>query len=137
MLTRVSFHYYRKLVERSKDFLKSAEENLEGGRYDVAALEAEISAQLLVKALLVKLGVEPPRTHGVRTLLSRLASELELEGLGDELRAFSKKYRKELMILEDSREIGQYGLGVDEERARISVEVCEKLHDLLGGLAEE
>ena len=73
--------------------------------YDVAALEAEVAAQLALKALISKAGLEPPRLHSVRRLLAYVAEVLG-GSIDDSVRGFTRLKRKELIILERAREAG-------------------------------
>jgi Uncharacterized conserved protein related to C-terminal domain of eukaryotic chaperone, SACSIN, COG2250 len=59
----MSFDYAEVLLKRSLGYLEEAEYGFSRGHFDVCAVNAEIAAQLALKALIVKLGYEPPRTH--------------------------------------------------------------------------
>lgn len=90
----------------------------------MAALEAEVAAQLALKALISKAGLEPPRLHSVRRLLAYVAEVLG-GSIDDSVREFTRLKRKELIILERAREAGQYGLvPVDREEAQIAVGIA-------------
>ncbi|AEA11544.1 HEPN domain protein [Thermoproteus uzoniensis 768-20] len=123
----MSLEVAEEYLKRAEEYLKAARTLLGEGLYNAAAVSAEIAAQLSVKALLIKLGVEPPRTHAVRTLLGVVAKYL-----GGEAADFAAQYRRELIILEDARSLGQYGVpGVDRERAEIAVKTAEAVVDLV------
>ena len=85
------------LVERSRRFYETALMQIEKGFYDLAAFSLEQSLQLFLKATLLKLGIDYPRTHSVRRLL-----ELVHEVSGrDEVRALLQRFLMELALLED------------------------------------
>lgn len=65
------------LKKRAKGFLEGARERLNAGDYDVSCFMAEQSAQLYLKALILELSGEVPRTHSIRQLLSILSTLLE------------------------------------------------------------
>ncbi|GAB6947468.1 hypothetical protein JCM16161A_15980 [Vulcanisaeta sp. JCM 16161] len=125
-------------IDVAEDFMRRAEEYLvvarvsfERGFYNAAAVNAEIAAQLSIKALLIKLGIEPPRTHNIRSLLGLVANQLG-GSAGEEIRAFVSGNRRELIILEDSRSLGQYGMpSVDRDRAEIALRIAESIIELV------
>ncbi|WP_245522565.1 HEPN domain-containing protein [Vulcanisaeta distributa] len=125
-------------LDAAEDFMRRAEEymvvawvSFERSFYNAAAVNAEIAAQLSIKALLIKLGIEPPRTHNIRSLLGLVANQLG-GNAGEEVRAFVSNNRRELIILEDSRSLGQYGmLSVDRDRAEIALRTAESIIELV------
>lgn len=129
----MSSEYAELLLKRAKMFLESAEVNFSDRRFDVAAVEAEISAQLALKALIVKQGLEPLRTHAIRQLLSfiidnRLLPSNILERVED----FARSNRERLIILERARAAGQYGLLlVDYDEAEVSINCARGVMDLV------
>jgi HEPN domain. len=56
--------------------------------------------------LLIKLGIEVPRTHEIRKLLSIIYDKLKI----DEVMIFMRENRKDLIILENVRGKSQYGI---------------------------
>ncbi len=60
---------YEYLIERSRRFYETAIMQMDKGFYDLAAFSLEQSLQLYLKASLLKLGMDYPRTHSVRRLL--------------------------------------------------------------------
>ena len=60
---------YEYLLERSRRFYETAAMQIERGFYDLAVFSLEQSLQLHLKAQLLRLGVDYPRTHSVRRLL--------------------------------------------------------------------
>ncbi|BDR92104.1 hypothetical protein Vsou_11970 [Vulcanisaeta souniana JCM 11219] len=125
-------------LDAAEDFMRRAEEymvvarvSFERSFYNAAAVNAEIAAQLSIKALLIKLGIEPPRTHNIRSLLGLVANQLG-GNAGEEVRAFVSNNRRELIILEDSRSLGQYGMpSVDRDRAEIALRTAESIIELV------
>ena len=129
----MSIHYAQLLLTRARSYLDSAKDNILKGRYDVAAVELEIAAQLAVKSLIVKLGFEPPRTHSIRQLLSFIISNRLLpEYCLREIREFVQMNREKLVLLENARTLGQYGTTqVDVEDVKPLVEITEKVLELV------
>lgn len=95
---------YECLVERSRRFYETAEMQIEKGFYDLAAFSLEQSLQLYLKACLLKLGLEFPRTHSVRRLL-----ELIFEVIGNnKIKEILSKRSVELGSLEDAYITSRY-----------------------------
>jgi len=110
MVKREEYEY---LLRRSRQFFETAEIQLEKGFYDLAAFSLEQSLQLFLKAALLKLGLEYPRTHSVRRLLELLH---EVTGR-DEIRDVIQEYILELGLLEDAYIASRYVIrdyGCDE-----------------------
>lgn len=131
----LSWDYIELMRTRARRYLDSAKDNLEKGRYDVGALEAEISAQLIVKAYILSKGKTHPRTHDIRALLSFIVNE----SLGDQdflkkLKKFVRDHRKDLIILRRAREASQYGVSdIDEYEARICLRTAELIFEMFSG----
>jgi len=89
---------YRHLVERSRRFYETALMQISRGFYDLAAFSLEQSLQLFLKACLLKLGADYPRTHSVRRLLELVA---ELSG-AEAVRELLRRFSVELGALEDA-----------------------------------
>ncbi|ADY01903.1 hypothetical protein VMUT_1699 [Vulcanisaeta moutnovskia 768-28] len=52
--------------------------------------------------------------------------------VGEDVRDFVSSNRRELIILEDSRSLGQYGIpSIDRDRAEIAVKTTEAVVDLV------
>jgi len=66
--------------------------------YDLAVFSLEQSLQLFLKATLLRVGADYPRTHSIRRLLELLT---EVTGRS-ELRELSSRYSVELGALEDA-----------------------------------
>jgi len=129
----VSLEYAVMLRRRAEQFLSSASTNLELGNYDVTCVEAEIAAQLLLKSAIVALGYEVPRTHNVRELIWFLALNMPSKygDLVTRIKNFVREFKRELMILEDCRRLGQYGgFLIDRDRAEVAVDVAGKVKEL-------
>jgi len=91
------------LKRRASFFLELARYSLERGFYDMAAFNAEQAAQLYLKATLLELVGDFPRTHSILYLLVELkrVSEREVE-------EFTKRNKRRLHILEDAYLTGRY-----------------------------
>ncbi|PSN83978.1 hypothetical protein B9P99_01180 [Candidatus Marsarchaeota G1 archaeon OSP_B] len=124
----MSFDYAELLLNRSLGYLEEAEHAFSKGHVDVCAVNAEIAAQLALKAFIVKLGYEPPRTHEIRKLLGEISRITDLQ----DVKVFATKHKNELIILEDARRIGQYGeLPLDQERAEITLKTARAVIELV------
>jgi HEPN domain-containing protein len=95
---------YEGLMRRSDGFYTTALLQAERGMYDLAVFSLEQSLQLLLKAVLLRHGVDFPRTHGVRSLLNMLA---QLTGR-NEIKQLLITYSMELGILEDAYIVSRY-----------------------------
>jgi HEPN domain-containing protein len=89
------------LLTRAREFLKTAEYQIDNCLYNLAAFNLEQSLQLFLKAKLLENGMEYPRTHSIRTLL-QLLSDIVGEKYRDILKNMLDKYLLELGILEDA-----------------------------------
>jgi len=101
-LTRVE--EYESLLERSRRFCETASMQVERGFYDLAVFSLEQGLQLFLKAYLLKLGADYPRTHSVRKLLELIYKVSGNEAISDLLRKFSV----ELGALEDAYITSRY-----------------------------
>lgn len=129
----MSVEYAELLFSRAKRYLESAMDNLASGRFDVAIVEAEIAVQLALKALIVKLGFEPPRTHAVRQLFSFIVDNMLLpDNVLEDIRNFIRCNREKLIIVERARIAGQYGaFDVDYDEAEITVNSAKEVLDVV------
>ncbi len=104
MTTSTKLEEYEYLLERSRRFYETALTQIEREFYDLAAFSLEQSLQLYLKACLLKLGIDYPRTHSVRRLL-----ELIHEFTGcREIRELLSKFSVELGALEDVYIMSRY-----------------------------
>ncbi len=60
---------YESLLERSRRFCETASMQIERGFYDLAVFSLERGLRLYLKACLLRLGVDYPRTHSLKRLL--------------------------------------------------------------------
>jgi len=97
----------RYLAERASEFLRTAEYQMSNGFHSLAAFSLERSLQLFLKAKLLAMGVEYPRTHSVRRLLEML-SEVSEEGQKGVARSLLQRYLLELGVLEDAYITSRY-----------------------------
>ena len=95
---------YEYLLERSRRFYETAAMQIERGFYDLAVFSLEQSLQLHLKAQLLRLGVDYPRTHSVRRLLELIHRVTGHEEVRDLLSRFSV----ELGALEDAYITSRY-----------------------------
>lgn len=131
----MSVEEYKLLMERSTMYLGEAREALDKGRYDISVFLAEQGLQLFLKAQLLKVLGDYPRTQSVRGLLALLG-----RGLGDqweeEIRRFMKRFRANLSELEDVYITARYTLRRytredAEDILRTAKEVIRFVEDLL------
>ncbi len=120
---------------RAIAFLDVAKYSLKQGNYDVAVFNAEQAAQLYLKAVLLELIGDFPRTHSLIFLLT----ELKRVNVG-EVEEFLKKNKRGLHILEDAYLTSRYFYKVFDKEdceylislAEEVVSFCEKLRSSVG-----
>jgi HEPN domain-containing protein len=120
------------LLERSRRFYESAIIQIEKGFYDLAAFSPEQSLQLFLKAYLLKLGVDYPRTHSSRKLLEMIYEITKFEVIKELVQKFSI----ELAFLEDiyitSRYISrEFTLNEVSRLKKVIDEVIEVVREVL------
>lgn len=91
------FEEYKYLIERSKRFYETAIIQIEKEYYDLAAFSLEQGLQLFLKATLIKIELEYPRTQSIRRLLELIYEVTEK----DEIKYIMQKFLVELALLED------------------------------------
>jgi HEPN domain-containing protein len=89
---------YEALLKRSDGYLETALMQARAGMYDLAVFSLEQSLQLFLKATLLRVGSDYPRTNSIRRLLELLT---EVTGRS-ELRELASRYSVELGALEDA-----------------------------------
>jgi HEPN domain-containing protein len=113
---------YEALLKRSDGFLETAPMQAWAGMYDLAVFSLEQSLQLFLKATLLRVGSDYPRTHSIRKLLELLTEVMRRS----ELRELASRYSVELGALEDayisSRYIPRIYTKDEFERLRAVVE---------------
>ena len=131
----MSGEYSELLKRRSLDMAEAARNLLREGKYDLAVLLAEYSAQLYLKQLLYRLTGEEWRGHSVRALLGVLATVLReegLEGLAVEVESYASRHRRILAELEEAHVRSVYGpFPYSREQASALVEAAGSLVALL------
>lgn len=95
------------LLKRSRNFLETAEYQINKGFYDLAAFSLEQSLQLFLKAKILAEGADYPKTHSVRVLLEIL-SDLVPENKKSSVKEILDKYLLELSVLEDAYITSRY-----------------------------
>jgi HEPN domain-containing protein len=106
-------------LNRSKNFLEAAQERFEKEDWDLTCFFSEQAIQLYLKATLLELGGEFPRTHSVRQLFANLSQ-------------FSDKTieydRKSLRFIEDSYFNAKYlDYTYEKEDALDALNIVKKL----------
>ncbi len=118
---------YELLLERSRRFYETALIQIDRGFYDLAAFSLEQSLQLLLKACLLQLGADYPRTHSIRKLLELVG---EISGRR-EIEELLNQFSVELGALEDayisSRYIARDYRREEVERLRRVVEEVKRI----------
>jgi len=108
---------------RAMVFLDTAKYLVEKGEYDVAAFNAEQASQLYLKAILLELIGDYPRTHSIIFLLK----ELERTGIM-EISEFIRMNKSGLHNLEDSYLTSRYFYkSFDKEDAEYLLSLAEKV----------
>lgn len=95
------------LLNRSKQFLDTAEYQIRKGFYSLAVFSLEQALQLFLKSEMLTSGGDYPRTHSVRTLLE-LLSDLASEEEKPTLKQILDNYLLELGMLEDAYITSRY-----------------------------
>ena len=95
---------YEYLLERCRRFYETALMQIDREFYDLAAFSLEQALQLFLKASLLKLGVDYPRTHSVRKLLELIYKITE----DKEILNILTKFSVELGSLEDAYITARY-----------------------------
>jgi len=123
------------LKRRASLFLELARYSLERGFYDMAAFNAEQAAQLYLKATLLELIGDFPRTHSILLLLGELkrVNEKDVED-------FIRRNKRRLHVLEDAYLTSRYFYKFFDREdaedliaaAEEVVSLCEELRRSLG-----
>jgi len=118
---------YEVMVNRSKGFLRLAESALSNGLYDLACFLAEQAVQLYIKAQLLRLAGDYPRTHHIRQLMARLL-EILPSNRRNVLQEYLKENRARLSELEDAYTMSRYTTKpYTREDAKDSVEFAREI----------
>jgi len=88
------------LEKRAREFLKTADYQAGEGMYALAIFSLEQALQLFLKSRLLLHGIDYPRTHGLKKLLSMLASVSSEHELP--IRNLIKEKSLEFSFLEDA-----------------------------------
>ncbi len=97
----------QQLIRRSRMFLETARFQIDRGFYDLAAFSLEQALQLFLKAKLLEMGVDYPRTHSARRLLEMLSGILSGEAR-ERVENLLRNYLMELGVLEDAYITSRY-----------------------------
>mgnify|MGYP001770623451 CR=1 FL=1 len=116
------------LKKRSLMFLEEARHALSKGFYDLACFLSEQSLQLYLKALLLELAGDYPRTHSIRRLLGELNRVLR----STDLENFVAANRARFLALEDAYIMSRYYVReYEREDAEDMVKLVEETLSLL------
>ncbi|MET1160545.1 MAG: HEPN domain-containing protein [Thermoprotei archaeon] len=128
---------YTHLARRSKEFLEIALYSIERGFYDLAAFSLEQALQLGLKACLLKLGVDYPRTYSIRKLLKLIIEVEKNPNVKQRISEILEKYAVEIGSLEDAYITARY---IVREYSREEVDrllkVVKEVLNLVGILGE-
>jgi len=124
-----SYEEYEYLLGRSRRFYETASMQIDKGFFDLAAFSLEQSLQLYLKAMLLKIGLEYPRTHSIRRLMELLYEVKERE----EIKALLSTFSVEIGALEDAYITSRYiaRAYAPEEIMRLK-RVVEELMNVIG-----
>ncbi len=122
------------LLERSRRFFETAIIQIDRGFYDLAAFSLEQSIQLYLKACLLKLGADYPRTHSVRRLLELVGDLSEQEDVKELL----LRYAVEIGSLEDAYITSRH-ISRDYSREEIEKlkEIVEEVKNVVGRILDK
>jgi HEPN domain-containing protein len=126
------------LRKRALDFLRTAEEKVVDGSYDIACFLSEQAVQLYIKSLILELFGEMPRTHSIRDLLGLLYEELGR----DEIKGFLSKNRQGILSLEGSYVMARYlyrrySREEAEDLVKLANEVIRLAEDIKGSKGKD
>ncbi|MEM2475318.1 MAG: HEPN domain-containing protein, partial [Thermofilaceae archaeon] len=133
--------YVELLKRRSRSMLRLAKQLLFSGECDLAVLNAEYAARLLVKAILYRVAGEEVRGHSIRALIGLLVSVLEEKGFrkeAEELIEFVRRNRRVIAELEEGHVRSIYGVfSYSREQAGKLVEAADSIIGMLEKIEKE
>ncbi|MEM2123077.1 MAG: HEPN domain-containing protein [Candidatus Bathyarchaeia archaeon] len=113
------------MYRRAKGFLEAANYMLTRGIYDLAAFNSEQASQLYLKATLLELVGDYPKTHSIIALLR------ELRRIDEKVEGFIAENREGLHFLEDSYLTSRYFIKTfDDADGRYLVSLAGKVVNL-------
>ena len=113
---------YKRMIERSRQFLLNAERNLDEGFVDIGAFSANQSLKLYLKALMLKEMGDYPHIHDLKTLLRNL-STVSNETVKKKIELFLKEKSLILSLIQDAYLTSRYfftSYSADDLREMIS-----------------
>jgi HEPN domain-containing protein len=120
------------LKERAEGFLENARENLEKGRYYLAAFNLEQASQLYLKYYLFLKIADFPRTHSLRELLEDIGKTYNKE---ENIKTFLKERALAIADLEGAYLSSRYLPSVfNKEQIERMKQFVEELSDFLRNL---
>jgi HEPN domain-containing protein len=118
----------KKFLERAKIFYEDAKIDYKKKRYDVAAFHLEQVAQFLIKAKLLEIFGDFPKTHDIRELLLILSRKFKK----NEIENFLKENSEGISLLIDSYITARYFLrDFTKDEVKKLFKIVEKLKKLL------
>jgi HEPN domain-containing protein len=116
------------LKKRASVFFRQAESLFSEGEYDIAAFNAEQSAQLFCKAALLEVLGDFPKSHSVIDLITRLGDAMSSTAV----REFVKENRESLKLLETAYLSSRYILvPFSKEDAEKLISTSRKVKNLV------
>ncbi len=64
-------------LETSRLWFKAAEDTRKGGSYNVSLYSLEMSMEIMLKAILMTQGIDPPKTHDIGNVVKRALGDLK------------------------------------------------------------
>jgi HEPN domain-containing protein len=120
-------------VKKSKTFMNYAEKDLQEGRFDSSAFFAQQSAELLLKAILLKRTGARPYTHSLTELLELIAQVFSAE-IPDDVRVCAHILERHYIASRyPDAGIGEY----DKSDAQEALRCLKRLMDYVRGLGED
>lgn len=71
-------------IETSKLWFKAAEDTRKGGSYNVSLYSLEMSLEIALKAILMAVNMDPPKTHDIGNVVKRVLNRLENKNIDDQ-----------------------------------------------------
>ncbi len=96
-----------KAVDTAKDWLVSAQANLEKKKYNLSIYSMEMSLEIALKAVIISLNVDFPKTHFMHDEFERV-TKLNSRVLPEGLKSKSSEILDEFDLLIQNRNVGGY-----------------------------
>ena len=117
-------------LKRSKNFLDGAKERYQKEDWDLTCFMAEQSVQLLIKANILEIGGEVPKTHSIRKLFGLLYQLTKNE--------VYKYDRKALIFLESAYLNSRYfSFAYEKEDAEEALKIAEEVKKIVENVRDD